>query len=82
MLTHLVADIIALNLQTGLSNSLDAKLTAAFDALSDINEKNNGSAINRIHALIKEVEAQRGKKITDEQADELIAAALEIIDFL
>lgn len=80
LLTDLAADIIALNLQTGLSNSLDAKLTAVFDALTDLNENNDASALNRLNAFINEVEAQRGKKITDAQADYLIAAVLEVME--
>jgi hypothetical protein len=34
------------------------------------------------YSFINELEGQRGKKITDAQADELIAAAQEIIDML
>ena len=38
------------------------------------------AAINKLNAFINQVEAQRGKKITDGQADELIAKAQGIID--
>lgn len=67
------------NLQQGISNSLDAKLDAALGALDDINQNNNQAAINSLQAFISAVEAQRGIKITNEQADALIAAAQAII---
>ena len=37
------------------------------------------AAINQLNAFINQVEAQRGKKITDEDADALISAAQRII---
>jgi len=37
------------------------------------------AAINKLNAFINQVEAQRGKKITDEDADVLISAAQRII---
>ena len=82
LLTDVIADIIALNLQEGVSNSLDGKLSAAFDALTDLNENNDASVINRLNAVINEVEAQRGKKISDADADYLVNAIQDIIDLL
>ncbi len=38
-----------------------------------------GAAVNQLDAFINQVEAQRGKKISDEDADALIAAAGAII---
>ena len=49
-------------------------------ALADFNDNNNASVVNRLEAFTNEVEAQRGRKITDAQAKFLIAATLEIID--
>jgi len=40
----------------------------------------DNAAINKINASINEVEAQRGKKISVDDADELIATADWIID--
>ncbi len=40
------------------------------------------AAINSLEALINEVEAQRGKKISEKDADALIAAAQQIIDLI
>lgn len=68
------------NLQQGIENSLDAKLDAALNALGDINENNDQAAVNSLQAFINAVEAQRGNKITNEQANALIAAAQTIIN--
>lgn len=70
-ITGLVDLVEDYNIQQGISNSLDAKLTSALDALSDLNENNNGSAVNKIEAFLNEVDAQRGDKLTEEQADDL-----------
>ncbi len=82
LLVELAQDVIALNLQQGISNSLDAKLEAAMQALDDINENNDVAAINTLQAFINAVEAQRGNKISEADADTLIASAQEIIDVL
>ena len=58
-------------------NSLIIKLENAIDAL---NKNNTGAAINKLEAFINQVEAKRGKGLTEEQADALIAAAKWIID--
>lgn len=78
----LIDVVISFNLQNGIENSLDQKLEAAQNALDDININNNAAAINSLQAFINAVEAQRGIKITNEQADVLIAAATEIINYL
>ncbi|OGM14302.1 hypothetical protein A3A76_00120 [Candidatus Woesebacteria bacterium RIFCSPLOWO2_01_FULL_39_23] len=70
--------VISFNLQNGIENSLDQKLEAAQNALNDVNENNDQAAINSLQA-INSVEAQRGDKIANEQADALIAATQEII---
>ena len=66
----------------GIENGLIAKLDAALSKLNDGNENNDGAAINNLEAFINQVEAQRGKKLTEEQADVLVAAAQAIIDSL
>lgn len=76
-------DIVeSMNLQQGIDNSLDAKLTSALDALEALKADQRNDAINKLHAFINEVEAQREKKLTNEQADHLIAATQEIIDLI
>lgn len=71
-----------MKIQQGIENSLDAKLDAAQQALSDVNQNNNQAAINSLQAFISAVEAQRGNQITNQQADILIAAAQAIINSL
>ena len=82
LLMELTQKVIALNLQQGISNSLDAKLQAAMQALEDVNENNDVAAINTLEAFINAIEAQRGNKIPEADADDLIADVLEIIDLL
>ncbi len=72
----LIDDIENMNLHHGLENSLVKKLE---NALKSLENGNDGAAINQLNAFINEVEAQRGNKLTNEQADELIAAAEAII---
>lgn len=81
-LNNLISLVQTFNLQQGITNSLDAKLDAAVSALDDINASNNQAAINSLQAFINAVEAQRGNKITNEQADQLIHDAQLIIDNL
>ena len=54
-------------------------LDAVVRALDDLNQNNDVAAINSLEAFINEVEAQRGKKISDAEADALIALAKQII---
>jgi len=82
LLDILAQDVIDLELQPGLENSLLAKLDAALQKLEDDNENNDAATINLLEAFINTVEAQRGKKIPEADADALIAAAQEIIDLL
>jgi parallel beta-helix repeat protein len=82
MIQELADQVMALNLQHGISNSLDSKLDAALQALEDINKNNDIAAINTLEAFINAVEAQRDGKITDADADALIAKAQKIIDCL
>jgi hypothetical protein len=57
-------------------------LDAALDSLQDLNENNDGAAINKLHSFINAVNAQRGNKISEADADRLIAAAQGVIDQL
>ncbi len=75
----LIDQVEALNLQQGIDNSLDAKLESALNALDDINDNNNAGAVGSLQAFMNAVEAQRGNKILDADADALIAAIEEII---
>ena len=59
------------------NNSLISKLE---NAIESINMNNTGAAINKLEAFINEVEAKKGKVLTEEEADALISAAQWIID--
>jgi predicted outer membrane repeat protein len=74
--TRLVDDVEALGLPTGIENSLVSKLE---NAISSIQKGQTKAAVNKLGAFINEVEAQRGKKIPQGEADGLIDAAQEII---
>lgn len=74
--------IITMNLNQGISNSLDAKLSNAMQAVDRANGGDITNAINMLYAFVNETEAQRGKKLTNEQADSLISMAYEVIDGL
>jgi parallel beta-helix repeat protein len=80
MIQELADQAMSLNLQHGISNSLDAKLAAALQALEDVNENNDAAAINTLEAFINAVEAQSGSKIPQADADALIFKARKIID--
>ena len=78
----LIEDIENMNLQQGIDNSLDAKLEASLDALDALNSEQRNDAVNKLCAFMNAVEAQRGNKLTEEQADYLIAEAQRIIDLI
>lgn len=75
MIGNLIDLVHSFDLPKGIENSLVKKLEHAQDAIDDgdINR-----ACNQITAFINEVEAQAGKKLTQAQADQLIAGANEI----
>ena len=79
---ELIALVMSLNLQHGISNSLDTKLDSALNALDDMNTNNDVAAVNSLVAFINAVEAQSGNLIAVEDAEALIAAAQQIIDVL
>jgi len=67
------------NLSQGLENSLAAKLKNAQKALTAANAGHRQDAMTHIRAFIHEVEAQRGKGLTEAQADQLLFWALRIL---
>jgi len=76
---QLIDKIVALELPAGIENSLVSKLKNAIDSIQKAQEK---AAVNKLEAFINEVEAQRGKKIPEADADALIALAQAIIDLI
>ena len=75
----LAALVMELNIQAGISNALDSKISVTLAALDDSNEQNDGAALNSMYAFCNATEAQRGNKLTDEQARQLTVAANNII---
>lgn len=71
-----------MNIKQGIQNSLDAKLENAKKSLEAVKAGNRQDAINKLQAFINECEAQRGKALTNEQADLLISKAQVIITLL
>lgn len=80
LLTELAQAVVALNVQAGISNSLDSKLSNAIAALEDEKRGDKSSAINMLNAFINEVTAQRNLRLTDGQANQLVGMAKAIID--
>lgn len=75
----LMQNVIDLDLPKGIENGLVSKLEAAIDSLNRGQDK---AARNQLNAFINVVEAQRGKQISETNADALIAEALEIVEML
>jgi hypothetical protein len=63
------------NLAKGITNALNSKLRHALDAIGD---GDTAAAFGSLNAFLNQVRAQKGKKLTDAQADQLTAAANEI----
>jgi parallel beta-helix repeat protein len=82
LLLYLVDQINGLNLQHGIANSLQSKLDTVLRLLEDGSENNDVASVNILQAFINALEAQRGGKIPQIDADALIAAAQEIIELL
>jgi parallel beta-helix repeat protein len=73
---ELITDIESMSLSEGCEESLVGKLE---DGIDSIEAEEYKTASNQLEAFINQVEAQRGKKLTDGQADQLVTAAEKII---
>ena len=73
-----IADLKDEMMVLGLNDALIDSIYAEDDA----NKGEMTSAVNKLQAFIGKIEAQRGKKLTDTQADDLIARAQAIIAVL
>jgi len=73
----LSAYIESLDLPPGIENSVKTSLEGAVDALGRGNDE---AAIGKLNALINKVEAQRGMKISEKEADLLVGSVQRIID--
>ena len=78
----LINRVQEMNLQQGIENSLDVKLQRAQDAMNAENSNNVTETVNALEAFINEVEAQRGNKLTDNQANELRSFAYNLIKII
>jgi len=81
-LRALVAQVVALNLKQGISNSLDAKRVTVVAALDDLRDRNEVAASIALQAFINSVEVQRVLHIPEADADALIAKAQQAIALL
>ncbi|MEW6069447.1 MAG: hypothetical protein AB1485_02405, partial [Candidatus Thermoplasmatota archaeon] len=88
--SNLIVMLDAMNIQSGIKNSLKAKLNGTLDKLNvALNCVLNGDetaandmlncAKNKINAFINEVKAQKGKKISEQDADTLTNSAQSLI---
>ena len=71
-----------LDSETGLTNRRTAKIEAALRKVEDGNVANDAAAVGSLEAFIHQVNAQRGKKISEADADDLVAGAEELISVL
>ena len=51
-------------------------------AITDLKHNNDVAAVSAMDAFVSQIEAQRGKKITDEDTDALVSKAQAIIALL
>ena len=65
-----------MTLTHGTTNSLDSKLDTA---ISYLNANDNPNAKSVLQSFLNEVTAQTGKKITTDQANQLVTAAQNVI---
>jgi hypothetical protein len=72
----------SMTLRSGIRKSLDQKLKNAIEVLDRGRKGSANAAIGMLNGFIGEVEAQRGKAIADAEADQLVQAAIEIIEVL
>jgi hypothetical protein len=74
-----IEDIIDMGLEDGTELSLRSKLSNAIDLMDRDKEK---TAANVLNAFMNHVEAQRNKKLSEEQADVLIGTTEKILKLL
>jgi hypothetical protein len=72
-------DIAGLNLPSATQNSLNSILDVADKVLSDSNPKNDKARINSLGSLINSIQVQSGKKVSVEEANDLIERIQNLI---
>ncbi len=78
----LIALVQSFNLKPNIANSWISKLKNALASLGSAKPGNRQDAVNKLNAFLSEVEAQRGKALTNAQADQLKNMANNIIAVL
>lgn len=78
-LDDLIEDVTEIQLPTGLETSLTGSLE---HALTKVESGDGPAAMGMLHAFINKARAQRGKKLSEEEADQLISAAETILESL
>lgn len=73
---ELISTVESLNLPREIERSLKSSLEGAVESLAKGNDE---AAIGKLEAFVNKVEAQRGKKIEEANADSMVVAAEEII---
>ena len=76
MIEDLPALVDGMDLQNGLEKALLSKVNSA---ISNLDDGDVAGTIDKLLSFINHVEAQRGKKITNAQADVLVAYAQNIL---
>lgn len=77
-INNLIGTVETFNLKQGIANSLDSKLQNVLDALNAAQGGSVGSTCNQLNAFINETQAQSGKSLTVDQANQLITSASQI----
>jgi hypothetical protein len=78
----LSALVLSYKLKQGTANSLDAKLQNVAAALQAVNAGQRQDAANKLSAFINAVDAQRGRVLSNAQADQLEGLARRILAVL
>lgn len=79
LVDHLIDEVKSFNLKPDIEQGLLDKLTAAKSA---IERNQNKTAVNILKAFTNQVKAQKGKALTNEQADILLTDAQALVKFL
>ena len=82
MILNLIDTITGMDLHEGIANALQKKLRNVLFALESDNADRRNDAVRKLLAFINAVEAQRGKKISEAAADELIDEAFAAIELV
>ena len=79
---QLVDDLDGLQLQSGIEDSLSVKLVGALEKYMAETGESQHAAVEKLEALIQAIEAQRDKRISSADADQLIADLRAFIDLI